>query len=183
MNFLLLHGTGGTGDNFWFPWLARELEIASHSVQRPDLPDADTPDLAVWTPYILKHATIDSDTIIVGHSAGCMATLSVLQQLRHPIKRAILVAGFIGDLPNVPADNPVYLRDPDWDKIKRNGGEFYFINSDDDPWGCTNLQGERLREKLGGTLIVPTGARHMGSVYFDQPYPNFPLLKALCLLS
>ena len=71
---------------------------------------------------------------------------------------------------------------PDWATIRRNGHDFYFINSDNDPWGCTDRQGERLRDKLGGTLIVPTGQGHFGSKVFEQPYAEFPLLKALCLL-
>ncbi len=183
MQYILLHGTAGNRDNFWFPWLAAELEAAGHTVFRPDLPDANEPDLAKWLPHLLQDAKFTSDTVIIGHSAGCQLTLATLAQASLRVKRAILVAGFIGDLKLVPNDHPVYPRDLDWDALPDKADDWFFLNSDNDPWGCDQHQGERLREKLGGTLIVQSGEGHFGSAIFKQPYNTFPLLKALCLLA
>ncbi len=180
-NAIFLHGLGGNPDNFWFAWLRNQLTAQGYTVTAPQLPNPDAPDLNVWTPFAVQNLTFDEDTIIIGHSAGCPLTLSILNNLTHPIHRAILVAGFIR-LAGMEDDNVMLLKSPDYDKIKQNGREFFFFNSDNDPWGCTHVQGEALREKLGGTLIIPSGEGHFGSKIFNQPYDTFPLLKDICLL-
>ena len=180
-NAILLHGLFGTPDNFWFPWLQQQLILDGFTVSAPQLPNPDKPDLAAWTAFALQNLKFDADTLIVGHSAGCPLILSLLNELESPIRRAVLVAGFIR-LKDMADDNVMLMKSPDWEKIKDNGKQFYFFNSDNDPWGCDHVQGEELRRKLGGTLIVPSGERHFGSKVFEQPYEQFPLLKDVCLL-
>jgi predicted alpha/beta hydrolase family esterase len=180
-NAILLHGMHGNPDNFWFAWLRAQLSAQGYAVTAPQLPEPDKPNLDIWTPFALRNLAFDAETIIIGHSAGCPLILSILNRLSGPIRRAILVAGFIR-LKEMEDDNVMLLKAPDWDKIKANGGEFFFFNSDNDPWGCDHLQGEALRGKLGGTLIVRSGAGHFGSKVFEQPYDTFPMLKDVCLL-
>jgi predicted alpha/beta hydrolase family esterase len=179
---ILFHGLFGSPDNFWFVWLRAQLEEQGYKVTAPQLPDADKPDLEVWTRYAFDNLKFGSDTILVGHSAGCPLILSILNKLSQPIHRAILVAGFIR-LKEMEDDNVMLLKNPDWDKIKSNGREFFFFNSDNDPWGCDQHQGEGLRQHLGGTLIVRTGEGHFGSKVFEQPYDTFPMLRDVCLLT
>lgn len=181
-NAVLLHGLQGNPDNFWFAWLRAQLTGQGLSVAAPQLPEADKPNLAVWTDFALKNLKFDADTIIIGHSAGCPLTLSILEKLAHPVRRTILVAGFIR-LKEMKDDDVMLLKSPDWGKIRTNGCEFFFLNSDNDPWGCDHRQGESLRENLGGTLIVRTGEGHFGSKVFNQIYDTFPLLQELCLLA
>lgn len=66
----------------------------------------------------------------------------------------------------------------DWEKIKRNVRELYFINSVNDPWGCNDVEGRWMFDRLGGTLII-NHEGHMGSDTFKQPYKEFPLLLKL----
>jgi predicted alpha/beta hydrolase family esterase len=181
-NAILLHGMYGNPDNFWFSWLRKQLIGQGYAVAAPQLPNPDVPNLEVWTSFAFANLAFDAETIIVGHSAGCPLTLSLLNNINYPIRRAILVAGFIR-LAGMQDDDVMLLKTPDWDKIKRNGREFFFFNSDNDPWGCDHHQGEALREKLGGTLIVQSGEGHFGSKKFEQPYDTFPLLKDICLLT
>ena len=181
-NAILLHGLSGNPDNFWFAWLREQLVKRGYVVTAPQLPEPDAPSLEVWTDFALRNLKFDSETLIIGHSAGCPLILSILGKLQTPIHRTILVAGFIR-LQGMEDDNVMLLKSPDWEKIKTNGREFFMLNSDNDPWGCTQVQGEALREKLGGTLIVQTGQGHFGSKIFEQPYDTFPLLKEICLLA
>ncbi|MDE2029036.1 MAG: alpha/beta fold hydrolase [Alphaproteobacteria bacterium] len=180
-NAVLFHGMGRTPEDLWYPWLRAELEAEGFAVSAPQLPDAENPDLEDWTSFALETQKFDARTIIVGHSAGCPLVLSVLEKLAHPVHRAILVAGYIR-LPEMEDDNPMLLQSPNWERMKHNGREFFFFNSDNDPWGCDLRQGEALRERLGGTLIIQTGEGHFGSEVFDQPYETFPLLKDICML-
>jgi hypothetical protein len=180
-NAILLHGMFGNPNYLWFAWLRAQLTAQGYAVTAPQLPNPDEPNLQVWTDFALRNLSFDSETIIVGHSAGCPLTLSILNALSSPIRRAILVAGFIR-LDKMEDDNVMLLKSPDWDKIKANGRDLYYFNSDNDPWGCDHHQGEALREKLGGTLIIRSGHGHFGSKIFEQPYDTFPLLRDVCLL-
>jgi predicted alpha/beta hydrolase family esterase len=182
-NAILMHGYLGTPDNFWFAWLKRELAAQGFTISAPQFPDADKPSVAGWGGYALENMSFDSDTVLIGHSAGCPTILSILEKIDRPVFRTILVAGFIR-LKDMKDGDAMLMDDArDWDKIKRNGRDFFMLNSDNDPWGCDHHQGEALRQKLGGTLIVKTGDGHFGSKVFDQPYDTFPLLKDICLLA
>lgn len=157
------------------------MKQAGHNVWVPALPEPDRADLSLWTDYVLAHAALE-DAILVGHSAGANLVLSVLQKSSVRVRRAILVAGFIKPLGEMSAAHVSLLRQPDWAKIKQQSDDFFFINADNDPWGCTDRQGALMREKLGGTQLVVSGGGHFGSHTFKQPIPEFPLLKALCLM-
>jgi len=181
-NAVLLHGLGGNPDNFWFAWLKAELAGQGFRVTAPQMPDAEHPNLSIWTPFAMRNAVFDEETIVIGHSAGCPLLLSILEQLKKPIRRSILVAGFIR-LKEMNDDDVMLIKSPNWDLMKRNSSEFFFLNSDNDPWGCDLSQGTALREKLGGTQIVQSAQGHFGSKVFEQPYDRFPLLKEICLLA
>jgi hypothetical protein len=178
-NIVILHGTSETEKSFWLPWLRRELDQRGHSVAIPRLPDADYPDLAKWLPVALEQ-TYTPDTILIGHSAGCPLQLSVLENINVKIKQAILVAGYAR--PKGPKKEPEkILQDHySWKKISSHVKDIIFINSDNDPWGCNDVEGRYMLDTLGmGTLIIPKGKGHMGSDTFKQPFKTFPLLLRL----
>lgn len=176
-NASIFHGTGGTPDLFWFPYLKDELEKRSYEVWLPQLPQAKLPDIDVWLPFALKQGNYNDETVLVGHSAGCPLILSLLEKIDIKIKLAILVAGFTEPLDENP--EPILQNSYDWEKIKAHVENIVFINSDNDPWGCDDEVGRKMFEKLGGTLIIRSGEGHMGSTSFNQPYTLFPLLPAL----
>ena len=114
---------------------------------------------------------------MVGHSAGCPLILSLLENISVRIRQAILVAGCVTPLGK--GTDGMLQRVYNWERISQRAGEFYFINSDNDPWGCDDRQGRIMLDHLGGTLIIRQGEGHMGSDAFHQPYREFPLLKKL----
>lgn len=177
-NAILYHGTGCTPQSYWFPYLKQELEKRGYTVWAPALPDTDKPELKKWLPVALK-GNFNKDTVIVAHSAGCPLALAVVEQLKNPVRMVILVAGFARQKPEW--DRPEKTLQPayDWSMIKKNVKEFIFINSDNDPWGITDVEGRFMFDHLGGTLIIKHGEGHMGSDTFHQPYKEFPLLIKL----
>ena len=177
-NANLFHGTGCNATSYWFPYLKRELERESYKVWVPNLPDADTPDIKKWLPAALK-GTYNSETVIVGHSAGGPLVLSILEHLNKPIRMAILVAGYARQKGERKVPELILQDDYDWKKIKKNVKEIIFINSDNDPWGCNDIEGRYMFDHLGGTQIILHGEGHMGSDTFKQPYKEFPLLVKL----
>jgi predicted alpha/beta hydrolase family esterase len=174
-NVILFHGISDSSQACWLPYIKRELEKKGYAVSSPDLPDADTPDLKSWLPAALKEVYSPS-TIIIAHSAGSQLTLSVLEKLNVRIHQVILVAGYGRRL---PTEAPVLKETFEWEKIKANCSNFIFINSDNDPWGCTDVEGRFMLDHLGGKLVIPKGEGHMGSNMYNQPYKEFPFLLKL----
>jgi uncharacterized protein len=173
-NVIILHGTGCAPEFFWYSWLKEELETQGHTVWLPQLPFAHEAHLRDWLPFVLEKGHFDAQTILVGHSAGSPLILSVLEHIDVKIAKAILVAGFIDTVPSNTLQEHY-----DVSKIRANCCEFIFLNSDNDPWGCDAVQGQKLFALFGGTLIIRHGEGHMGSITHNQPYKTFPLLLKL----
>ncbi len=175
-NACIFHGTSGSPDHFWHPYVKRELEEIGYGVWVPQLPDTDNPNLEKQLPFVLENHNYNECTVLIGHSAGCPLILSLLQNINTEIKLAILVAGFCEQL----SDDPDYIlqKEYDWNRISSNCKNFVFINSVNDPWGCNDKQGRKMFDQLGGELIIRNEG-HMGSESFNQPYKEFPLLVNL----
>ncbi|MBI2514694.1 alpha/beta hydrolase [Candidatus Wolfebacteria bacterium] len=176
-NAIILHGTGTRPNEFWFPYLKKELEARRYNVWLPQLPNAEKPNIRDWLPFILENGKFSSETILIGHSAGAQIILSILENIDVKIKQAILVSGYAKLLPKDRKSKK--LSNPDWKRIKNHAQDFVFINSDNDPWGCDDKQGKIMFDKLGGTFIIRHGEGHMGSATHKQPYKKFPLLLKL----
>ena len=177
-NAILIQGAGETKRSFWLPYVSRELAKRGYAVWLPQLPHNDKPDVKVTLPFILNNGVFSKETIIIGHSAGCALVLAVLQHIKVQIRQAILVAGYWRELPP-PGANGALLQRYDFPTIKKHVCDIVYINSDNDPWGCDDLQGKEMFDRLGGTLILRHGEGHMGSDLFKQPYKTFPLLLKL----
>jgi uncharacterized protein len=177
-NALILHGTGSTPADFWFPYLVNKLNAQDWKAQCLALPYTETPDLVKQLPFVKNNWDFNSETCLIAHSAGCPLALAILETLPGPIKKTILVAGYL-DLGN--SDDKIIKKNYNWNKIRANAGEVYIINSDNDPWGCDHQQGQLIFQNLGGNLIIRHGEGHMGSLTYNQPYREFPLLMKLII--
>jgi uncharacterized protein len=178
-NVVILHGTGETKDSFWFPWLTKELEKRAYAVSLPQLPDADYPDLKKWLPVALKE-TYTPETILIGHSAGGPLQLSVLESINVKIKQAILITGYARPKSDNPKPESILQDTYKWEKIRNNVDDLIFINSDNDPWGCNDVEGRFMLDQIEkGKLIIIKNEGHMGSDKFNQSYKEFPFLLKL----
>ena len=177
-NVIIIHGTKATPDSYWYPWLKNQLETKGYEVWSPQIPDADKPSIESWVPFLLENGKFTEETIVIGHSAGAAVILALLEALDIKIKQAILVAGYSYSLGKNDV-NAIIKHVYDWDKIKANAAEIIYINSDNDPWGCNDVQGRRMLNMTGGIQIVLKGEGHMGSDSYNQPYKEFPLLLRL----
>ena len=173
-NAIIFHGTGGSPDAVWYPWLERQLTARGYRVERPHYPGMNVEPIATFLPKVLDGHVFDADTVLVGHSGGAALLLAVLAHLRAPVAQTILVAGY-ATRPN-DSEEPVLQEAYDWDRIRANGGDMYFINSITDPYGCDATQGRLMFENLGGTQIVRYEG-HFGD--YNQPYDTFELLDRL----
>ena len=175
---VILHGTDETDQSFWLPYAKAELEKKGFTVSIPALPQAAKPDLKNWLPVALKE-TYTVRTVLIGHSAGCPLILSVLENINVRIKQAILVSGYARPKSDDPKPEPILQNNYNWEKVRGSVEDIVFINSDNDPWGCDDVEGRYMLDNLGGTLIIKKGEGHMGSERFNQPYREFPFLIKL----
>ncbi len=176
-NASIFHGTGESPNHFWFPWTKAELIKKGYKVWLPQLPGTDHPEIKKWLPFALKNGTFDSDTVLIGHSVGAPLILSILENIKTPIKQAILIAAFFEPLKGFKPD-AMHKKTYDWEKIKKNCQDITIINSNNDPWGCDDKAGKKLANNLGAKLIVKHDG-HFGSETYNQPYKQFPLLLEL----
>jgi hypothetical protein len=90
------------------------------------------------------------------------------------VAQAILVAGYM--TPPNTGDEPVLQARYDWERIRRNVRDIYFVNSVTDPYGCDAKQGRAMFDRLGGTQIIRDEG-HFGSP--ERDHPTFDLLDRL----
>lgn len=178
-NAILIHGTGGTPKHFWFPFIQQDLENKGYSVWAPQVPNADRPELSISLPFFLESGDFNPETILIGHSSGCPTIISILEKIDMQVAKTILVAGFYQSIDDDGFSELMLQKEYDWERIKSNSEEIILINTDDDPWGCDDVQARPIMQKLDATLIVCSGQGHMGSESFEQPYEEFPLLAKL----
>lgn len=173
---MIFHGIGDSPQSYWIPYVKEKLEEKGYTVWTPQLPQSDRPALQIQVPFVLKQGTFTSETVMIGHSSGVPLILGVLEQLPGKVKQVIGVSGFVEVInPQLKELIKVFS----WEKIRVNAQEFFFINSDNDPWGATDRQGRLMLDHLGGTQIIRKGEGHMGSDTYHQPYKEFPFLLKL----
>ena len=178
----IIHGSGGNPKENWFPWLKSELEkIGEHVIvpqfQIPNPPAPGGHKLSVWLKKMDEYKDhINSETIIVAHSRGCIFTYRFLENLTVPVSAVFLVAPWINFFwyPKGYTGIDSFHATPfNWQKIKSGSRyfEIYQSTNDDTPIA----EGREIAEKLGGKLIIVKNAGHFNTTY-DPKYKKFDLL-------
>ncbi len=155
---LILQGWYQKPENNWYPWLKKELEKIQYTVFLPDLPTihTDLPDMQKQLSYINSLFKINSETIVIGHSLGCLLGMRLAE--KHPIDKLFLVAGW--DYDDLTQGHRLFWKKPMHHTIiKHNVKEIYVISSDNDPY-TTAFTAEEMSKRLGGKFILIKGADH-----------------------
>ncbi|MEX1995614.1 MAG: alpha/beta hydrolase [Candidatus Saccharimonadales bacterium] len=178
MKAVILHGTDNNHNGNWFPWLKDELENLDYEVWVPDLPKSERPNLERYTKFLLSSGWDFKDNLIIGHSAGAVEILHLLENLPKGTKAhtAIMVAVFKGDL------GWEVLRDLasvkyDFEKIKENAKNIIVVHSDDDPH-CPIEGAQEIAGELSAKMIVMHGMKHF-SLHTDLRFDKFPELLGI----
>lgn len=183
MKFVILHGTGGTPEVNWFPWLAKELEKLGHQTVRPQLPTPEGQTPESWIAKIAE--TVDSlggpsqEIVFVAHSMSPMAVCHYLATIPSSVAASYFVAGFdkFDDGAEEPyaTVNPPFCNKPiDWTRVRQNCGKFVCFAGDNDPY--VPLEDARQFAKhCGAELIVVPDGGHLSA---STGYTEFPKLLA-----
>lgn len=171
---LILHGTDGSPDGNWFPWLKMKLEAVGYEVWAPELPENHTPNYHTYNDFLLSKEWDFTDSVVVGHSSGAVSVLNLLMDERCPkVKLAVMVSGWAGGLPNGnfeegQFDNMFPAGGFDFARIKANVDNLVFLHSDNDPY-CPLEQAEYLAAELDAPLKILHDAGHIGRDFKELP--------------
>lgn len=179
---IILHGTSGTSQDNWFPWLKKELEKKGYNVWIPDLPGADYPNTKKYNEFLLKNAPhVDKNTIMIGHSSGALAVLGFLQALpaETKIDRTFLVGAFKDNLGWIDKKGKhilggLFEEDYDWKALQKKATHI-LIHSDNDPY-CPMSHASFLSIKLNGQLTLNPRQKHFSIETMGKEYTKCPFL-------
>jgi len=155
---LILQGWYQKPESNWYPWLTSELIKRSYLVYTPNLPTmhTDLPDMTTQLAYIESLIAIDNDTLVVGHSLGCLLAMRLAEA--HTLGKMFLVAGW--DFNDLTAEHRLFWESPiNHSKIKQHVKTIYCISSDNDPY-MTAFTVKEMSKHLGGEFILIKGAGH-----------------------
>jgi len=170
----IFHGTAGSPEGNWFPWLKKELEEAEQQVIIPRFPTPEGQSLAAWLQILDQYKEyINGETMFIGHSLGGMFLLKVLENLQHPVCAAFFVAAPIGVRPIKYYDSDYSFTQFkfNWQKIIKKTQHFAVYHSDNDPYVSLG-NGKALARHLNVPLHFISNAGHLnaesGWVKFEQ---------------
>ncbi|MFA5796584.1 MAG: alpha/beta fold hydrolase [Candidatus Woesearchaeota archaeon] len=161
---LLLHGAQGHNQKYWYPWMKKELEHSGYHVIAPDMPNSNGPELHQWLKELEKYKDdIDENSILIGHSLGCIALLHFIEKYDKKIEKLILVAPTHSDIdwdeyykknPEEPRSIKSFTQEKiNYRKIKASVKNITYLFSEDDPIIPLSTK-KYYEESLNGKFII-----------------------------
>jgi predicted alpha/beta hydrolase family esterase len=135
-NFIILHGSFGSKDGNWFPWLKEMLEGYKYEVDVPQMPvGVGNQNFDNWSKEFDK-LKIDEKTVIIAHSIAPIFVCKYLISKKIKVRKLVFVCGFnnyLGIDPDFDAVNESMFTD-DLPEIKDYCPEIICYYSDNDPY-------------------------------------------------
>jgi leucyl-tRNA synthetase/predicted alpha/beta hydrolase family esterase len=192
-NLLVVHGTWGSGEGNWFPWLKQILKNDFIDVLNPTLPDAKVPVYEERMEFLEKEYgdKLNQNSIIVGHSSGTITAIHLAE--KYKIKKLILVSpmfyvdedykkklseGFNKE--TAEALSCLINREVDWDRVLKNVDDFKIIFGENDPYIPVSEFRKYAEDKFGmGNVITIKGYGHFSEATNDPKSFNelIPIIK------
>ena len=175
MNAYIFHGTEGTPDENWFPWLKSQLDSIGITAEVPQLSNSKNPNVNKWLTEASEFKT-GEDTILIGHSLGAVLILRMLER-GHKAKAVYLVAPFLDDLGWEVLKESLFFADSfDWHQIKKQCEYFEVFASKNDPY----VSLENVKEVADNLEVEPQVLdvnKHFNTEDFPYLFVRFILLN------
>ena len=173
---LIVHGSYGHPGENWFPWLKNALEQLGWRVFAPTFPTPENQSLESWMRVWKQYEKYrDQETMFVAHSLGPVFLLHILEKLEKPIASSFFVASAPEPcgIPEFDRVNASFFKDDfDWERIRKNCGEFFVYYSESDPYIPKDFS-PRFAKNLGVSPIHIPRAGHFNE---KAGYTTFPRL-------
>lgn len=177
---IILHGTLGSPQENWFPWLAQELIALGYKVSSPQLPTPDGQTPENWVNVIAQTVDYlggpDDQTIFIAHSMSCLSVCHYLSTITPSVKACIFAAGFTDRLldtqePYPTLNNPLIDKPLDWNIVRKNCRQFICFASDNDPYVPLDIA-QKFAHNLNAEFILVNGGGHLSSTSGFTKFPQ-----------
>jgi predicted alpha/beta hydrolase family esterase len=164
---LVVHGSYGSPDSYWLPWLRSRLEEAGTETVAPRFPTPEGQSLEAWRRVFDDEVGgVGEGWLLFGHSLGVPFLFDILERCQAPVDGLFIVSGFAGllDLELFDSVNRTFVdREFEWDVISRCAQTAFVYQGDDDPY-VPQKWGAYLAERLHTDLRLIPGGGHLNSV-------------------
>lgn len=141
-NYFILHGTGGSPEENWFPWLKNEIEKQGKKCTVPQFPVGDKQSYESWSNELDKYldkGEINENTIFITHSISPIFIIKYILDHKIQVFGLVSVSGFNnyyfkGKLKDYNKLTDSFFVSDDTGKVNKYCRFVYCIYSDDDPY-------------------------------------------------
>ena len=194
MLYLIFHGSFGSSEGNWIPWLKSKLEALGHKVINPQMPVEDyklmektgptfecknqslTSWLEVFQKEVLPQIDINQPLIIVAHSLAPVFVLHILEKYNLQLQQAVFAAPFLATDPSdwmfYNVNNSFFKPDFDFEKLSKLCGETIVFYGDNDPYVPVAMPIEFADKLNARKIVIPNG----GHLNAEFGYTSFPEL-------
>lgn len=172
-NYVILHGSFGSKDGNWFPWLKEAIEKRNLNVDVPQMPvGVGNQNFENWS-KVMDELNVNENTIIIAHSIAPIFVCKYLITNKIKVKKLIFVCGFnnyLGIDPNFDAVNsPMFIDNYADIKIYCNDIVCYY--SDNDPYVKFKVEKEFADVISDKQIIIKNGGHlnaESGYISFEE---------------
>jgi len=170
-NYIILHGSFGSCEGNWFPWLKEKLEEKNLKVEVPQMPvGVGNQNYENWSSEFSK-LDINENTIIIAHSIAPVFVCKYLINNKIKVKKLIFVCGFNNYLGiNEEFDTvnkPMFI--DNLSDVKEYCNDIVCYYSDNDPYVKFEVEKD-FADTISNRQYVVEGAGHINS---ESGYTKF----------
>lgn len=170
-NYIIVHGSFGSSEGNWFPWLKEKLEEKNLDVVVPQFPvGVGNQNYENWS-SVLDKLKIDSNTTIIAHSIGPIFVCKYLIEKKIKVKKLVFVCGFNNYL-GIDSDfdsvnKPMFI--DDLEDIKDYCDNIICFYSDNDPYVEFSVEKDFADKISNNSYIIKNG----GHINSESGYTSF----------
>lgn len=170
-NYIIIHGSFGSKDGNWFPWLKEQLENNHKKVEVPQMPvGVGNQNFENWS-NVLKQLVINENTIIIAHSIAPIFVCKYLISNKIRVKKLVFVCGFNNYL-GIDSDfdsvnEPMFV--DNYEEIKNYCKDIVCFYSDNDPYVKIEVEKEFADIVSNKQHIIKNG----GHINAESGYTEF----------
>ena len=170
-NYIIIHGSFGSKDSNWFPWLKKELKNRNLNIIVPQMPiGVGNQNFDNWSQELNK-LDINDQTIIIAHSIAPVFVCKYLISRKVKVKKLIFVCGFnnyLGINSEYDAVNEsMYLNN--LKEIKKYCKNIICFYSDNDPYVKFEVE-KKFADSIASEQHIIIGGSHINT---ESGYTEF----------
>ncbi len=175
-NYIIIHGSFGSKDGNWFPWLKNELK--DKDVVVPQMPiGVGNQNFENWS-KVLDELKVNQDTTIIAHSIAPIFVCKYLITRKIKVKKLIFVCGFNGylgiDKDYDAVNEPMFI--DNYKDVRKYCNDIVCFYSDNDPYVPFGVEKEFADTVSNEQHIINNG----GHINAETGYTKFEdILKVL----